>query len=87
MNALLSTMKKHFEEEQFKIINELWLDFNSYNPEENDRENIYRHCKAFIQNLETLSDGFRNFALELRKNGDLCHNLMTFIEKKYIIEK
>lgn len=49
--------------------------------------NIFIHSNLFFENLERLSEGFLNFALALRKNGDLCHNLMTFIEKKYIINK
>lgn len=87
MNALLEVMKPFFDKNHFEIINALWLDFNSYNPNEDNGENIFKHCKAFVENLVPLSEGFKTFALSLRKNGDLCHNLMTFIEKKYIINK
>ena len=39
----------------------------------------------FFSSIPRLVPGFRDFALSLRKNGDLCANLMTFIEKLAII--
>ena len=52
-------------------------------------ERAYRTLSAFgalSENIENLVYGFREFALDLRKNGDLCSNLMTFIKNKCIIE-
>ncbi len=39
----------------------------------------------FFSSIPRLVPGFRDFAQSLRKNGDLCANLMTFIEKLAII--
>ncbi len=39
----------------------------------------------FFSSIPRLVPGFRDFAVSLRKNGDLCANLMTFIEKLAII--
>ena len=39
----------------------------------------------FLNTLPRLRSGFVSFAQSLRKNGDLCTNLMTFIEKLAII--
>ena len=40
---------------------------------------------TFFQNLKSLRPGFLSFAQSLQKNGDLCANLMTFINKIAII--
>ena len=40
---------------------------------------------TFFQNLKSLRPGFLSFAKSLQKNGDLCANLMTFINKIAII--
>ena len=40
---------------------------------------------TFFQNLKSLRPGFLSFAKSLQKNGDLCTNLMTFINKIAII--
>ena len=40
----------------------------------------------FIEKADDFAVGYRKFAKDLRKNGDLCQNVMTFIRKKYIIE-
>ena len=41
--------------------------------------------EQFFSNLKSLRPGFVSFAQSLRKNGDLCTNLMTFINKIDII--
>ena len=41
--------------------------------------------KNFFSNLPRLAPSFHAFAQSLRKNGDLCANLMTFINKIAII--
>ena len=38
------------------------------------------------KNVENLKDGFEKFGQNLRKNGDLAFNLMTFIKQIVIIE-
>ena len=102
MNALLSKIKPHFSQEDFKIIEDLWKDFNyqycvsSLNSEvdktaskvsfsRDQEKKIYEHCTLFIKKSSSLAEGFRSFAISLRKNGDLCNNLMTFINKNCII--
>ncbi|MBR6341121.1 MAG: elongation factor P maturation arginine rhamnosyltransferase EarP [Treponema sp.] len=43
--------------------------------------------EEFFSNLKSLRTGFLSFAQSLRKNGDLCTNLMTFINNIDIIDK
>ena len=43
--------------------------------------------EQFFSNLKSLRPGFVSFAQSLRKNGDLCANLMTFINKIDIIDR
>ena len=40
---------------------------------------------CFLNSLQPLRPGFVSFSQSLRKNGDLCTNLMTFIDKIAII--
>lgn len=80
VKALLSRMKEYFNQQQFSIIEKVWIDFNSDEAQlpscvlKNDVE-------AFLNAADDLEDGFNMFAKDLRKNGDLGANLMTFIEK------
>ena len=41
----------------------------------------------FLNSISSLRPGFVSFAQSLRKNGDLCANLMTFINKIDIIDR
>lgn len=85
VNALLERMSRHFKDDDFEIIRKVWLLFNS---PENDvgGGDLEKACGRFLENANSLVYGFRDFALDLRKNGDLAANLMTLIEKKYIID-
>ena len=84
VNALLDRMAPHFDSEDFEIVKNIWLDFNS--PEESESGlDFEADCVNFIENADKLAYGFEDFALSLLKNGDLCHNLMTFICKKDIL--
>ena len=85
VNALLDRMSKHFKTEDFKKIRKVWLCFNSPENEVSNNE-MEKACTEFLLSTESLVYGFKDFAADLRKNGDLCSNLMTFIEKKCIIE-
>ena len=90
VKALLERMKPHFDEEDFEIVERAWIAINS--PDEwiatpsarNDESNPYTD---FFSSLPRLVPAFRDFALSLRKNGDLAANLMTYIEKIAIIEQ
>lgn len=86
VNALLERMKIYFSDDEYKIIKDVWISFNSCENEVSSLE-MEKNCAAFINKADLLSKGFRDFAIDLRKNGDLAANLMTLIEKKYIIEE
>ncbi len=84
MNALLEKLNPFFSEENFEIIKKIWTLVNT--PDNQlDQNEMEKACYDFMIKQEELADGFKDFSLKLRKNGDLAVNLMTFIEKKYII--
>lgn len=85
VRALLERMAVHFKCEDFKIIENVWILINSPENEVSQKE-FENAITLFFENIENLVYGFREFALDLRKNGDLCSNLMTFIKNKCIIE-
>jgi hypothetical protein len=78
-------MAVHFKSEDFKIIENVWILINSPENEVSQKE-FENAITLFFENIENLVYGFREFALDLRKNGDLCSNLMTFIKNKCIIK-
>ena len=84
VRALLERMSIHFKCEDFKIIEKVWILINSAESEV-EQEVFEKAILDFFDNAEKLVYGFREFALDLRKNGDLCSNLMTFIKNKCII--
>lgn len=81
VNALLERMRNHFTNEHFEIIKNAWLYINS---SESD------HCQnEYVDSIGHMLDcqddlvyGFRDFALSLINNGDLCLNLVNFIKEK-----
>lgn len=85
VRALLERMSIHFKCEDFKIIEKVWILINSAESEV-EQEVFEKAILDFFDNAEKLVYGFRDFALDLRKNGDLCSNLMTFIKNRCIIE-
>lgn len=84
VNALLGRMKDYFPYDLFKIIERVWLDFNSPENQVSSME-LKQATLDFLNNLNALQKGFSDFAISLQKNGDLVSNLMTFIEKNIII--
>lgn len=85
VKALLGKLEPYFSAEQYEVIKQCWLDFNS--PEnEVDGEEMKNNCLKFLKTSDNLAEGFYKFASDLRKNGDLCTNLMTFIEEIAIIK-
>ena len=84
VRALLERMSVHFKCEDFRIIEKVWILINSAESEV-EQEEFEKAILEFFDNAEKLVYGFREFALDLRKNGDLCSNLMTFIKNKCII--
>ena len=98
VKALLERMKPHFDKEAFDIVEKAWLFVNldchalrarndaSNNPSLRGANAV---SDAAIQNFlnarHTLVPYFKSFSQSLRKNGDLCANLMTFINKIAII--
>ena len=85
VRALLERISIHFKCEDFKIIEKVWILINSAESEV-EQEVFEKAILDFFDNAEKLVYGFREFALDLRKNGDLCSNLMTFIKNRCIIE-
>lgn len=85
VRALLERMSIHFKCEDFKIIEKVWILINSAESEV-EQEVFEKAILDFFDNAEKLVYGFREFALDIRKNGDLCSNLMTFIKNRCIIE-
>ena len=93
VKALLEIMRKYFKKNQFEVIENLWLLINQSDFQTNQNidfeeknQKIKQLCDSFIERGDDLAVGYRKFAQDLRKNGDLCQNIMTFIRKKYIIE-
>lgn len=84
VRALLERMSVHFKCEDFRIIEKVWILINSAESEV-EQEVFEKAILDFFDNAEKLVYGFREFALDLRKNGDLCSNLMTFIKNKCIM--
>ena len=93
VKALLEIMKKYFTPNQFNIIEKLWFLINESDVSPDQKCDIEKKnmkikelCDIFIEKGDDFAVGYRKFAKDLRKNGDLCQNVMTFIRKKYIIE-
>lgn len=85
VNALLERMKKHFKSDDFEVICKVWTYINS---PENDVSSVdfEKAILDFLKKADELEYGFKEFALDLRKNGDQAANLMTFIEKNIIMK-
>ncbi len=84
VKALLERMKQHFKQDDFEVVEQVWLNINKPENEVTDKE-MEASISAFLAESDSLCYGFRDFALSLRKNGDLAQNLMTFIYKISII--
>ncbi len=84
VKALLERMRQHFKQDDFKVVERVWLNINKPENEVTDKE-MEASISAFLAESDSLCYGFRDFALSLRKNGDLAQNLMTFIYKISII--
>ena len=84
VRALLERMRPHFAPEDFELVEKAWMEINTLHAsslrgaKEIRDEAIY---DVFLKNAPRLVPSFQSFALSLRKNGDLCTNLMTFIQK------
>ena len=85
VRALLERMRRHFDKEDFKIVEKTWLDINSAPSSLQVAENQSNPYQDFFEPIDRLAPSFYDFALSLRKNGDLAANLMTYIEKLAII--
>ena len=81
VRALLERMRPHFAPQDFEIVEKAWLAINGEGPFDRLRDHT-----EFLKNVPRLVPAFQDFALSLRKNGDLCTNLMTFISKIVIME-
>ena len=79
VRALLERMRPHFDKEDFAVVEKAWIEINSSRNDDT--------FSRFFSSLPRLVPGFKSFAQSLRKNGDLCANLMTFINKIDIIDR
>ena len=81
VRALLERMRPHFPPQDFEVVEKAWMEIN-YPSLRAEGEAIHSSVDtAFLNALPRLVPSFQSFALSLRKNGDLCTNLMTFIQK------
>ena len=98
VKALLERMKPHFDKEAFDIVEKAWLFVNldchalrarndaSNNPSLRGANAVSDVAiQNFLNARHTLVPYFQSFSQSLQKNGDLCTNLMTFINKIAII--
>ena len=88
VKALLERMKPHFEEEAFEIVEKAWkfvnLDCHALRARGANAVSDVA-IQNFLNARHTLVPYFQSFSQSLRKNEDLCANLMTFINKIAII--
>ena len=90
VKALLERMRPHFSTQDFELVEKAWIMINGEGPFDKlrDHESVSKGpYEEFFSNLKSLRTGFLSFAQSLRKNGDLCTNLMTFINNIDIIDK
>ena len=73
-------MRPYFDSAEFSEVAAAWQAFNSPESGENDRM-LEEKVSTMLAMQNHLVKGFRDFAFDLRKNGDLGENLMTFIEE------
>ena len=94
VKALLERMRQHFGEKEFEIVEKAWLVVNMDCHALRARNDVSLRgantvsdaaIHTFLNTLPFLRPGFLSFAQSLQKNGDLCTNLMTFINKIAII--
>ncbi len=88
VRALLERMKSHFDKEDFEIVEKAWIAINSPDGTVSSLRGAERRgnpYSVFFSAIPRLVPAFQDFALSLRKNGDLASNLMTYIEKLAII--
>ena len=98
VKALLERMRPHFTAEAFELVEKAWLCINTQKTvslsgltRQSHHESDSRvkpendDILCFLNSLQLLRPGFVSFAQSLQKNGDLCANLMTFIDKIAII--
>ena len=97
VKALLERMKPHFEEQAFELVEKAWtfVNVDCHAPRARNDDPSLRGANAvndaaiqnFLNARSSLLPYFQDFAQSLRKNGDLCANLMTFIDKIAIIDR
>ena len=84
VEALLNKLKPFMNESQYKIVDKVWHLINSPEKEVNPME-FEAALDDFMRNSDSLALSYFNFAKSIQKNGDLVHNLMTFIDKNIIM--
>ncbi len=79
VQALLDQMRPHFNPADFALLEKYWLLYN--NPEHENNPEKKELLYQILINYKKYIPGFKNFSLKLQKNGELTHNLLTFISK------
>ena len=85
VKALLERMRPHFAPEDFEIVEKAWMEINASSLRAEGEAIHSSVYTSFFNAIPCLVPSFQSFAQSLRKNGDVCTNLMTFIEKLAII--
>ena len=79
VTALLELLKPHFIPEDFALLEKFWIIYNT--PENEDKSEKEDLLYQILINYEKYLSGFKKFSEKLQKNGELTHNLLTFISK------
>lgn len=79
VSALLGRMKPFFSEDDFAVLEKVWLDYNKSLPEKKD-SGLESEKIELLLGSESVRKGFGAFALSLWQNGDLAQNLLDYID-------
>lgn len=86
VKALLSKLLPYFSEELGKLVQKTWILFNC--PVNEFDEILAENCVyQMLLKKNELKSCFERFSLDLRNNGDLAFNLMTFIKENIILKQ
>lgn len=77
VRALLETMRKHFLQKDFLILERAWI---LYNDAKADGEALACALFDFLTNAEKMRASFFSFSNELKSHGDFAEHLLSFLE-------
>ena len=76
VRALLERLGRHFQKNDFAIVEKCWILYNQSAADSGELENA---LTDFFANYEKLKFGFKDFSASLFENGDFASNLVDFI--------